>query len=299
MKWKRGKRSGDIIDRRGNPGSAMGAGMPMGAGVGGAGLLIVIAVVVVMNLIGGGDIGDIGDVLGGLNGGGVQQADPGSDPIPRSEDEDVKLVDFISFVLDDVQGTWATILESTKTPYRSAELVLFEQSTQSGCGGATEDIGPHYCPADERVYIDLDFFRELRQRFGAPGDFAQAYVLAHEIGHHVQNILGIEAEVRRAQREDPDRVNDLSVRMELQADCFAGVWGYTTFERNILESGDLQEGLDAAAAVGDDRIQKEATGRVNPESWTHGSSEMRMRWFRKGFDTGDPSQCDTFSADSL
>jgi predicted metalloprotease len=296
MKWRRGKRSGDIIDRRGTPGSAMGAGLPLGAGLGGTGLLIVIAIVVVMNLVGG---GSLGDVLGGLNGGGIQQAQPGEDPIPRSEDEDAKLVDFISFVLDDVQTEWTKIFQSSDKTYEKAELVLFEQSTNSACGGATEDIGPHYCPGDQRVYIDLDFFRELRQRFGAPGDFAQAYVLAHEIGHHVQNLLGIEQEVRKAQRDDPDQTNDLSIRMELQADCFAGVWGYTTFQRDILESGDLQEGLDAAAAVGDDRIQKQATGRVNPESWTHGSSEMRMRWFRVGFDSGDPAKCDTFSADSL
>jgi predicted metalloprotease len=295
MKWKRGKRSGDIIDRRGTPG-VRGGGIPIGAGLGGTGLLVVLAVVVVMNLLGG---GSLGDVLGGLNGGGIQQADPGANPIPRSEDEDAKLVDFISFVLDDVQTTWTKIFESSGKTYRRAELVLFEQSTQSGCGGATSDIGPHYCPADERVYIDLDFFRELRQQFGAPGDFAQAYVLAHEIGHHVQNLLGIEEEVRKAQRDDPDRTNDLSIRLELQADCFAGVWAYTTFERDLLESGDLQEGLEAAASVGDDRIQKQATGRINPENWTHGSSEMRVRWFTKGFDTGDPQACDTFAADTL
>jgi predicted metalloprotease len=172
---------------------------------------------------------------------------------------------------------------------------LFTGSTQSACGGATSAIGPHYCPADEKVYLDLDFFRELKNQFGAPGDFAQAYVLAHEIGHHVQHLLGIMNRVERAERSDNEDPEELSVRLELQADCFAGVWGYTTYDRELLESGDLQEGLDAAAAVGDDRIQRQAGQRVNPETWTHGSSEQRTTWFRRGFDSGDPSECDTFA----
>jgi predicted metalloprotease len=205
----------------------------------------------------------------------------------------------MSFVLDDVQGFWKDTFQGSGKDYVDAKLVLFTGSTNSACGGATSDIGPHYCPADEKVYLDLDFFRELRARFGAPGDFAQAYVLAHEIGHHVQNLLGIEEQMRKDQRANPGDENELSVRLELQADCFAGVWGFTTYKRDILSSGDLEEGLRAAASVGDDRIQKETTGRVNPETWTHGSSAQRVAWFKRGFENGDPNQCDTFAAPEL
>jgi uncharacterized protein len=177
--------------------------------------------------------------------------------------------------------------------------VLFDEATQSGCGLATADVGPHYCPVDLRVYIDLEFFRVLRRNFSAPGDFAQAYVLAHELGHHVQNLLGITSDAQQAQVADPSAANELSIRLELQADCFAGVWAFTTYQRNLLESGDIEEGMRAAAAVGDDRIQAQATGTINPETWTHGSSEQRQRWFLTGFDTGDPNACDTFTATEL
>ena len=194
---------------------------------------------------------------------------------------------------------WTKVFAENGREYERAELVLFEGSTSSDCGGATEAIGPHYCPPDSNIYLDLDFFRELRRRFGAPGDFAQAYVLAHEVAHHVQNLLGINSEVHRASREDPDSANELSIRLELQADCFAGVWGYTIFERDLLESGDLEEGLDAAAAIGDDRIQEQSTGRIDKESWTHGSSAQRVKWFRTGFETGDPDACDTFTPSSV
>jgi predicted metalloprotease len=197
-------------------------------------------------------------------------------------------------VLDDVQRSWAQTFSHSDERYPKADLVLFTQSTNSACGGATSAIGPHYCPADQKVYLDLDFFRELRDQFGAPGDFAQAYVLAHEIGHHVQNVLGINEQVQRAQQSGSDDANELSVLLELQADCLAGVWGYTTRDRGILEPGDLQEGLRAAASVGDDRIQAQAGQRVNPETWTHGSSEQRVDWFQRGFESGDPSRCDTF-----
>jgi predicted metalloprotease len=177
--------------------------------------------------------------------------------------------------------------------------VLLEGATHSDCGGATAEIGPHYCPADENVYLDLSFFRELRQRFGAPGDFAQAYVMAHEIAHHVQHLMGISDQVRDEQRANPDEANELSIRLELQADCLAGVWAFTAYERALLESGDLQEGLGAAAAVGDDRIQQQSTGSIDRESWTHGSSEQRMRWFTTGYENGDPNDCDTFGADTI
>ena len=180
---------------------------------------------------------------------------------------------------------------------RPAELVLFEDAVNSGCGSATSAVGPFYCPADERVYLDLGFFRDLRERFGSPGDFAQAYVIAHEFGHHVQHLLGIDEDVRRAQADDPGRANELSVRQELQADCLAGVWSYTAEERGLVQAGDLEEALQAASAIGDDRIQEASGTRVNPESWTHGSAAQRSRWFRAGFEGGEIAACDTFRGD--
>ncbi len=249
------------------------------------------------NVIGGGGSptggGGLDSVLEQLE---APQGAPGADPLPPEADPDAKLVDFMSFVLDDVQNFWDDTFRGSGKSYDRAKLVLFEAATQSGCGGATENIGPHYCPPDQQVYIDLDFFRELRNRFGAPGDFAQAYVLAHEVAHHVQNLLGFNDRVQQASAAEQ---NEMSIRLELQADCFSGVWAFTVFERDLLESGDLEEGLQAAAAVGDDRIQKQATGRVNKETWTHGSSAQRTRWFQAGFEDGDPNDCDTFSADTL
>jgi predicted metalloprotease len=179
--------------------------------------------------------------------------------------------------------------------YRKAKLVLFRDGVQSACGAAESSAGPFYCPADEKVYLDLGFFDELRTRFRAPGEFAAAYVVAHEIGHHVQNVLGIERRLRALQRQDPSSANELSVKMELQADCLAGVWAHSTAQRQLLESGDLESGLGAAAAVGDDRIQKEAMGRVHPESFTHGTSAQRMQWFSRGYERGDAGACETFN----
>jgi uncharacterized protein len=261
---------------------------------GGIGLpaLLVIAVVVLLNGGLGGSGTSIDSPLDDLQG----PDQPAQAPL---EDPQIRLVRFVNFVFDDVQGFWADTFAESGRDYRPAQLVLFTSATSSACGGATADVGPHYCPIDEKIYLDLDFFRELRTRFAAPGDFAQAYVLAHEIGHHVQNLTGISNEVQRAQQSNLDEANELSVRLELQADCLAGVWAFTTYERRLLESGDLAEGLNAAAAVGDDRIQRQATGRVDRESWTHGSSEQRMRWFRTGFADGDPNACDTFSVDSV
>jgi predicted metalloprotease len=207
--------------------------------------------------------------------------------------EEEELVDFMSFVLDDTQSTWSELLAGR---YREAEMVLFRDVDRSACGYAQSATGPFYCPGDEKVYLDLSFFDELHRRFGAPGDFAQAYVIAHEIGHHVQTLMGIEAEVRQAQGSRPGQANDLSVLMELQADCFAGVWGHSAAERGVLESGDVEEGLNAAASIGDDRIQQMSGGAVMPESFTHGSSEQRVTWFRKGLVSGNPEDCDTFSA---
>jgi predicted metalloprotease len=201
------------------------------------------------------------------------------------------------FVINDVQSTWDKLLPAeTNEPYHHAKLHFFRDAVQSGCGFATEASGPFYCPSDERIYLDTGFFDELQQRFHAQGDFAEAYVIAHEAGHHVQNILGISGKVHDAEESDPSRANELSVRLELQADCLAGVWAQTAQRRNILDPGDIDEGLAAAAAVGDDRIQQMSGRAVNPEKWTHGSAEQRSTWFRRGFDSGHVANCDTFSA---
>jgi hypothetical protein len=204
-------------------------------------------------------------------------------------------VHFVSFVLDDVQATWEKILPPGE--YRHAKLVLYTEGTRTGCGYGEAAMGPFYCPNDEDVYLDLGFFEELQDRLGARGQFAQAYVIAHELGHHVQKILGISQKVDALQRTRGEA--GASVRLELQADCFAGIWAHTTAERQILEAGDVESALGGAAAVGDDRLQRAATGRVSPEKWTHGSSEERMRWFRRGYDAGTVDACDTFAASSL
>jgi uncharacterized protein len=203
-------------------------------------------------------------------------------------------VKFVSFVLDDAQQTWAGILQQQGIPYRHAKLVLFRDATTSGCGSARSATGPFYCPADEKVYIDLGFYDELKRRFGAPGDFAQAYVLAHELGHHVQKLIGVEQKVSALMRSEPSERNALSVKMELQADCLAGVWAHSTDQRKLLEKGDAESAMNAAAAVGDDRLQKMSTGRVSPESFTHGSSAQRTQWFSRGMDQGTIAACNTF-----
>ena len=211
-------------------------------------------------------------------------------PVQASPDEE-RQVQFVSFVLDDTQNTWRKVLGDR---YRDTKVVVFRGSTPTACGFGQAATGPFYCPMDEKVYIDLGFFDELHQRFGARGDFAQAYVLAHEMGHHLQHVLGIEPAVRRAMEQRPDLRNELSIRLELQADCFAGVWGHSTAQRDILEQGDVEEGLRAAAAIGDDRIQRQTQGWVAPESFTHGSSAQRVEWFRRGLQYGDVDRCDTF-----
>jgi len=218
-----------------------------------------------------------------------------SGPVASTPEED-KRVEFVSFVLDDAQSTWDRLFRDRGQTYQHAKLVLFRDAIQSACGFAEAATGPFYCPGDQRVYIDLGFYDELQQRFGAPGDFAQAYVLAHELGHHVQRLLGTEARVRETQERRPDQANELSVRLELQADCYAGVWGHETAQRQILEAGDVDEGLAAAAAVGDDRIQRMSGQGVHPEGFTHGSSEQRAGWFRRGLESGRPEDCDTFKS---
>jgi predicted metalloprotease len=293
VKWRRLKRARGIEDRRGEPRPG-GLSIPIGGALG-LPALVVVVVLIVINVTGGSGTESFDDVLDQFNG---SQEPPANDPLSGA-DPNGELVEFLTFVHNDVQQFWQQTFNDAGRDYERARLVLFDSATQSGCGRSTSDIGPHYCPVDQSAYVDLDFFRELRRRFGARGDFAQAYVLAHELGHHLQNLLGIMSNVQTEQRQDPGRANELSIRLELQADCFAGVWAFTTFERNLLEAGDLQEGLRAAASIGDDRIQEQATGMVNPETWTHGSSEQRQRWFMRGFETGDANACDTFSADAL
>jgi predicted metalloprotease len=201
----------------------------------------------------------------------------------------------VSFVLDDVQKNWDRILPAqTGVQYRHAKLVLYRNSFPSACGRASMSTGPFYCPGDEKVYLDLEFFNELKRRFGAPGEFAQAYVIAHEIGHHVQKLLGIEGKVQRLRQQEPREANPLSVRLELQADCYAGVWAHSTEERKLINQSDISAAMRAAGAVGDDRLQRMGQGYVNPESFTHGTSAQRVQWFKRGFDTGRVSACDTF-----
>ncbi|PSJ45664.1 hypothetical protein C7H85_09785 [Zobellella endophytica] len=215
--------------------------------------------------------------------------------------EEQQLAEFVSVVLADTEDTWQPLFERMGSHYRDPTLVLFSGQVQSACGFAQAAMGPFYCPGDNRVYIDLSFYQDLRHRHGAPGDFAQAYVIAHEVGHHVQNLLGISRRVHEARRQLPAvEANRLSVRQELQADCFAGVWGfYANSERRLLEPGDLEEALTAAAAIGDDRLQRQSRGQVTPDSFTHGSSEQRVRWFKQGFESGRPERCDTFAAERL
>lgn len=278
MRWNSGGRSADLEDRRGGGGFGIGGG---GLGIGGFLILLVLSFVFKQNFF---------SLIGGGTGASPSAAvRPVNDPAEEPE------VRFVSFVLDDAQNTWTQILQQNGAEYKHAKLVLFRDVTRSGCGKAQSQTGPFYCPADERVYIDLGFFDELKRKYGAPGDFAQAYVIAHELGHHVQNLMGIEQKVRRAMQANPSQQNALSVRLELQADCFAGIWGYSTQQRNILEPNEVEEGLKAAAAVGDDRLSRSAGRQVSPESFTHGSSEQRMQWFRQGFDSGDFKSCNTFA----
>lgn len=281
MRWTPGGRSGDLEDRRGSSG---GFGGGMRIGLGGAAVLLVLSLIFKQNFF----------ALIGAGGGGA--AEPtAAGPVASTPEEDER-VEFVSFVLDDAQSTWDRLFQARGQAYQHAKLVLFRDAIRSACGFAEAATGPFYCPGDERVYIDLGFYDELQQRFGAPGDFAQAYVLAHELGHHVQRLLGTEAKVREAQQRRPDLANHLSVRLELQADCYAGVWGHETAQRQLLEAGDVEEGLGAAAAVGDDRIQRMSGQGVHPEAFTHGSAEQRTTWFRRGFDSGRPEDCDTFQS---
>jgi predicted metalloprotease len=281
MRWTPGGTSGDIEDDRNSSG---GGGFPGGVhlGIGGLLILLVLSFIFKRDLI----TPFLNSGAGAGSASVTRPADPARDAAEQRE------VQFVSFVLDDVQHTWSQTLPQ----YRHAKMVLFRDDVSSACGLAQAATGPFYCPGDEKVYLDLSFFNELKTRFGASGEFAQAYVIAHELGHHVQKILGIESKVRAAQQQNPQTANQLSVRLELQADCYAGVWGHSTEQRNILEQGDVESGLNAAAAVGDDHIQKMTRGEVMPEKFTHGTSAQRVQWFKQGLTTGRVDACNTFAS---
>lgn len=268
--------------------------------VGGGGAIVVLLVTLFL----GQDAGSVlRSLLGQGTSGPVSSGQPGqSSGLSPDSDPDRELVEFVSFVLDDVQDTWTELFReggdwSGGAQYRRAKLVLFTDRVESACGFQSAATGPFYCPPDQKAYIDLGFYRELSRRFGAPGDFAQAYVLAHEIAHHVQNLTGVAERVHAEGQRNPEDRNALSIRQELQADCLAGVWAHHTEQRKVLERGDIEEGLTAAAAIGDDRLQRQAGGTVQPESWTHGSSAQRVRWFQRGFQEGKPAACDTFAVE--
>ncbi len=282
MRWKRGSSAGNTIDARGSRGAGGRVAIPGGLGL--VGVLVFVAI----QLLSGGS----GFAVPTAFDDGAQAPDGGA--IPAGQDPERDLRDFSEYVFDSTQRTWAKTFDGG---YRDAKLYLYRSSVSTGCGSASSAVGPFYCPADQRVYLDLGFYDDMQKQLGAPGDFAWAYVIAHEVGHHVQHLRGTDDEVRRLQREDPDQVNPLSVRLELQADCYAGVWAHTVFDQ--LEPGDVDEAITASEAVGDDRLQRRASGGVNPDSFTHGTSAQRAKWFRAGQANGQPADCDTFSADQL
>jgi predicted metalloprotease len=281
VRWSEGRRSGNVIDARGR-------GLPIAGG--GIGMAVLALVVYLMG-------GDPTVVLNNAPQAAPAQAGKPAPGQPGGAQD--QMSQFVSVVLADTEDTWSAIFKQKYgRDYEDPQLVLFTGAVQSACGLAQSAMGPFYCPNDHRVYIDLAFYQELKDRFGAGGDFAQAYVIAHEVGHHVQNLLGLSDKVHNAQqRSDKTTANALSVRLELQADCFAGVWGHHAQRtRNILEQGDLEEAINAAGAIGDDKLQRESRGYVRPESFTHGSSAQRQQWFKRGFDSGQLESCDTFGA---
>ena len=281
MRWQQGRRSENVEDRRGMPRGTVMVG-------GGLGMLVLVLLVALLG----------GDPMALLQQAGNQPPAAVNQPVGGEQDE---LKEFVQAVLADTEDVWRDLFRQQGRQYRDPKLVLFNGSIDSACGYANAAVGPFYCPADQKVYLDLSFFDELKTRFKAPGDFAQAYVIAHEIGHHVQNQLGISEKVQRMRgRVSEEEFNQLSVRLELQADFFAGVWAHHAQRmKNLLEAGDIEEGLRAASAIGDDKIQMQTRGFVVPDSFTHGSSEQRMRWFRRGLATGDMTQGDTFNAREL
>ena len=288
MRWQRGTSDRYIEDRRGSTGGGSGGfgGGGMRIGLGGLIIIGILSLLFKQNFF---------SLLGDLPAGTTMTDTAPSGPPATMSPVEKERYDFVKFVVNDVQDTWTAVLPwEAKTQYPPTNLVLFRDAVRSACGFADAASGPFYCPGDRKVYIDLSFYDDLKSRFGAAGDFAQAYVIAHEYGHHIQNVLGIDSQMRRAQQQRPGMANELSVRLELQADCLAGVWGHSTAQRNILESGDVEAGLNAAAAIGDDRIQRMSGRGVHPEKFTHGSSAQRVEWFRRGLESGRIAACDTF-----
>lgn len=283
MLWQGRRQSSNVDDRRGVS--------PGGIAVGGG---IIGVIVVVLNLLlgGGGDTSQLPDLLPGQQG--------GQELSPEAKEADDKRAEFVKVVLAETEDVWNKVFQEQGQDYPEPTLVLFRNAVQSGCGSASAASGPFYCPGDNKLYIDLSFYEDLQSRFNAPGDFAMAYVVAHEVGHHIQTILGTSEKLARARQQLSEaEYNKLSVKMELQADFFAGVWAHYANRAKILEAGDIEEALNAANAIGDDRLQQESQGRVVPDAFTHGTSQQRMFWFKKGFDTGDPSKGDTFNDPSL
>ncbi len=280
-----------MIDVRGGGGGRRrGAALPVGGGLGVVGVIVFIAI----QLLGGGASGF--NVPAGFDSGARA---PSGEPIPASQDPDRDLADFSIYVFNNTQATWQRIFSQQGETYERAKLVLYRRGVDTACGAASSAVGPFYCPADQYVYLDLSFYRDMERQLQASGDFAWAYVIAHEVGHHVQKLRGTSDEVNQIRRSDPDRANEASVRLELQADCYSGVWAHTVFEAGALDSGDVDEAIRASEAVGDDRLQSQAGRQVNPDSFTHGSSAQRRAWFERGRERGEPADCDTFSADGL
>jgi uncharacterized protein len=281
MRWEDQRRSGNVEDRRGMR-------VPGGAAGGGIGTVVIVLLV---SWITGVNPLTLFQIAGGLGGGASAPVQEGPTGAPTNDPQ----AEFAAVVLADTEDTWSRVFQQAGQQYQPPTLVLFNDAVQSACGTNSAAVGPFYCPADQKVYIDLTFFRELDQKFGAPGDFAQAYVIAHEVGHHLQTLLGVSEKVMQMrQRVGEADANRLSVMQELQADCFAGVWGHHANRKSLLEAGDVEEGMQAAAAIGDDVMQRRAQGRVSPESWTHGSSEQRAEWLRRGLSQGTLEACDTF-----
>jgi predicted metalloprotease len=295
VKWRGRGAGGRIEDRRGAGGVLGGGGglpLPIGVGGGGIGSILIVLLIIFLSSRGGGGLG-IDPGVGGLP--QAPGATPSTDLEATPADDPGKFVDFVA---GDVDAVWTKIFAESGQTYEKPVVVLYDSAVQSGCGTTSNAVGPFYCPNDRKVYLDLTFMQQLQQQLHAEGDFAQAYIVAHEIGHHVQNLLGVMADVDQERQEDPGSANELSVRLELQADCLAGVWAHSAYTRgDLLEAGDVEEALNAAAAVGDDRIQRQSGGRVDPDTFTHGTSEQRVKWFRAGFDSGDPTACDTFKND--
>ena len=291
MRWKGRRQSTNVEDRR--SGSRGGGGRRVAVGGGGAIIIVIIALLL------GADMGDVMQLLDG--GGGPAPGEVQRDQNPAAPAADDELKQFVSVVLADTEDVWTQLFRDMGREYKKPKLVLFADRVESACGFQSAAVGPFYCPADHNVYIDLSFYQDLKKRHRSPGDFAQAYVIAHEVGHHVQNLLGISTKVHKLKRQvSKEQSNDLSVRLELQADFFAGVWAHHAHRaKQILEKGDIEEAMTAASAIGDDRLQMEARGYVVPESFTHGTSQQRVRWFKKGLLSGKISEGDTFSAKQL